>query len=272
MEDDHPLDDSYLKLERAKELLEQLRTEYHDSRYKFAVKFWRGFSRETGAQLVWIEDVPAYPRKWGLIVGDIGNNLRSALDYLVFQLAEDPEKDRTAFPISETEADYLRPRGRKKLNYRDVCLAGVEPVWAEKIDSFQRFNLPPEHRPGPLSFLNWLTNRDKHRVRHPIYSKIETPFGFVTVEGSQYVKKLELRFSPPDILEVGGLITAPKSKKKGDKTILGLDPKRPDDRFGHEIVFGERRLSLMQLFGLVVFVEHVLKEFEPAFIPATGPN
>jgi hypothetical protein len=274
MEDGHPLEDCYLKVERAKELLDQLRTEYDRARLTDpAVGMWFGTSARSGRQEARVVNVPMRPRKWGLIIGDIGNNLRAALDYLVFQLSKASEETRTSFPISETEEDYLRPRGRKKLSYRDTCLVGVEPIWAEKIDSFQGFNLPPAQRPGPLIYLNWLTNRDKHRIRHPVYNRIETPFGWLTIEGTTQIGQLDLSFTPPDLLDVNFSAKPPEGKRKGKRLLMDFKPKiEPDGQSGIEVRFGAWRMSLLQLVGLFGIVEHILAEFEPAFGPVAGPN
>ena len=93
----------------------------------------------TGDTVIAIEYVPQWPPEWGVKIGEVGYNLRAALDYLVFQLSgeggEHPENSRTAFPISEQADDYWRTRGKRK-SYRDQCLADVDAKWAEQINLY----------------------------------------------------------------------------------------------------------------------------------------
>jgi hypothetical protein len=112
---------------------------------------------------------------WGIILGDIAHNLRSALDHLVFELAKsgtNPNRERTQFPIFSDENEYLRPRCENGgASERDRMLAGVPEEARKLIDAYQPFHphpsAVPEHakdRPHPLSVLSAISNRDKHRV------------------------------------------------------------------------------------------------------------
>jgi hypothetical protein len=93
-----------------------------------------------------------------LIFSDIVVNLRSVLDYLVWQLVllggRKPGR-KTAFPIVKNEKDWAVQGG--------VALRGVPEQWAELIESmqpFQRFDRPDLH---PLAILEHVSNLTKHR-------------------------------------------------------------------------------------------------------------
>jgi hypothetical protein len=118
-------------------------------------------------------EIPDAPlTEWGVIVGDVAHNLRSALDHLVFQLAilnqEDPEGMNTQFPIFRKEDDYLavgnRGSRKGKLSARDSHLWGVADADKAIIDGLQPFNAGDRAHLHPLAILNQISNRDKHRL------------------------------------------------------------------------------------------------------------
>ena len=94
------------KIERAKKHLSDLIAaikEFHESKpYEFEVCD----EKETGDR-VWILRVCREPpMQLSAIVGDILNNLRSSLDYLVCGLAEGRKGAKQYFPISDTASKY----------------------------------------------------------------------------------------------------------------------------------------------------------------------
>jgi hypothetical protein len=103
------------------------------------------------------------PPRIGTIIGDIAHNLRSALDYLVWELvlahAGDPEqlgKPLPEFPIcmtTETWERVLRTRIRN-----------VSPQAAARLRDFQPFATDSvQLAEAPLRRLDLLCNHDKHR-------------------------------------------------------------------------------------------------------------
>jgi hypothetical protein len=93
-----------------------------------------------------------------LIFSDIVGNLRSTLDYLVWQLVllggRKPGR-QTAFPIVKREKDWRVQGGS--------ALTGVSEEWAQLIEEmqpFQRFDRPDLH---PLAILEHVNNITKHR-------------------------------------------------------------------------------------------------------------
>ena len=93
-----------------------------------------------------------------LIFSDILGNLRSTLDYLVWQLVllggRKPGR-QTAFPVVKREKDWRVQGG--------AALQGVPEEWAALIEAmqpFHRFDRPDLH---PLAILEHVNNLTKHR-------------------------------------------------------------------------------------------------------------
>lgn len=97
------------------------------------------------------------PRRVGLLVGDTVQDLRSALDYLVFALSGGQRG--TQFPIDDRESDFLVHRdGTGK---RSPLLAGLDDATKERIRELQPFVDSKKNR--WLAHLRDLSNIDKHR-------------------------------------------------------------------------------------------------------------
>jgi hypothetical protein len=120
------------------------------------------------------------PARFGLIAGDCLQNLRSVLDYLVWQLviANGKKPGRhNAFPVCRTPEGY---RG-------SICkLRGVAPEARKIIRSLQPAFLPKRENPYALHVLDELTNENKHRT--PLVTAVlhilkpDQPLPFRTVE------------------------------------------------------------------------------------------
>lgn len=161
----HPLDDARLKVNAAQQNFDALKTtieEYASSRpYSVGV----AYDASKRQHLIHVPAPPALPREWWILVGQLGTNARAALDYLVYELSVyghgDPDKDRTQFPISESQDDYLRS-GRGGITYRDRSLAGVDERFRRRIDDLQPYHRRKSAHRHPLALLAKLTNRDTH--------------------------------------------------------------------------------------------------------------
>ncbi len=107
------------------------------------------------------------PEDWWMKVGELAGNARTALDYLVYQLAidsgSDPSKSRTQFPIFEVQEDYLRGGTR---SWRNRMLAGVAGRHRKVIDNLQPYQRGSRATEDPLAILRSVTDRHKHRERH----------------------------------------------------------------------------------------------------------
>jgi hypothetical protein len=99
--------------------------------------------------------------EFSLVIGDAVQNMRSALDYLVYELARHALagkrlRKRTQFPISTSGIKYFQ-RGRYQ----------VRPLFGEhrrRIRKLQPYQAKGDPRSQPLALLNRLSNTDKHRL------------------------------------------------------------------------------------------------------------
>jgi len=100
------------------------------------------------------------PARFGLIAGDCLQNLRSVLDYLVWQLviANGEKPGRwNAFPVCQTSDGYAGA-------IRNDRLKGVAPEAQEIIKELQPAFLPKGKNPRAIHVLDELTNENKHRA------------------------------------------------------------------------------------------------------------
>lgn len=111
-----------------------------------------------------VNELPPFQR-WSLIIADAFNNLRTALDHLVFTVAmheatPNPpvHEERLQFPIADT-----RKRFDGMVNDGNYLGAISDPI-KTAIEAAQPYNRPHPDLPPLLSILRDLTNRDKHRL------------------------------------------------------------------------------------------------------------
>lgn len=167
----HPLDGARTKLARADEHLDALDNELglvlkpHADRLRFEV-------RQDGDWYVMVtKPIPvSFPLRLSAICGDAVQNLRSALDYVVWELVSAAGKEPTrhnAFPIFTRRRDFedrvIHPNQPKR-----SPLYGLDPngePWAV-IEAAQPFHAPRlrDAMFTNLSALSGLSNRDKHRT------------------------------------------------------------------------------------------------------------
>jgi len=100
------------------------------------------------------------PARFGLIAGDYLQNLRSVLDYLIWQLvlANKGKPSRSnAFPVCTTAGAYQQALDRGRLN-------GVAEEAKDVIRTLQPAFMPPRTNPSAIQVLDELTNENKHRT------------------------------------------------------------------------------------------------------------
>lgn len=100
------------------------------------------------------------PARFGLIIGDCLQNLRSSLDYLVWELVLVANKQPTKnnmFPICST-----RERFQEAVDKRDRLL-GIAPEAVALIESLQPYHLGQDFEKATLLVLDDLANINKHR-------------------------------------------------------------------------------------------------------------
>ena len=109
------------------------------------------------------------PLMWGIVVGEIVHDFRSALDHVVYRLSTS-DKARTLFPIfiEATKFD----------DHAATMLKGVRAERAALIKVLQPFSTG-EHVKSPLWHLAELSNFDKHRTLHLTFGHLQSfNFGF----------------------------------------------------------------------------------------------
>jgi hypothetical protein len=100
---------------------------------------------------------PDVPESVSYMIGDCLQNLRSALDYLVWELclaANGTPTENNAFPICESSESFKRLRARR--------LQGIADEAATQIELLQPYHRE-QYETDPLWILNKLTNVSKHR-------------------------------------------------------------------------------------------------------------
>jgi hypothetical protein len=136
------------------------RTEYQPHRHGFAVI---------------VERVAPIPVGWRLLLGDIANNYRAALDHLAWALVSRGrtppcsgalsrrQEKAVYFPIFEHRAEYNGALARN--------LPGVRRADAAKVRWCQPYHRSTRTRPRhPLALLAGINARDKHRTIQPLWA------------------------------------------------------------------------------------------------------
>lgn len=102
------------------------------------------------------------PPELGLIAGDAIQNIRHALDYLVYELSSPRERKRgnTQFPIFD-DLSRFEAMGVPRIK----SIEGDERALIERLQPYNAFKVP---RASPLFILNQLANQDKHRLLLPV--------------------------------------------------------------------------------------------------------
>jgi hypothetical protein len=247
------------KLRRADELREEFdeRFAYFLDTHPYSIIF--SYDAKSGWHtFTWkVEQEPPF-EDLALIYGDILGNLRTTLDYLVWQLvlvAGNKPGRYTAFPVITRRKDW-EVQGAS-------ALKGVAEEWAEEIEAlqpFQRFERPELH---PLAILEYVNNLNKHRF---------LPVAALTAEKFDYL--INIAAVPPG--------ETFESREFLDRPIVDggeLARFRCGSRIQLEVQVHETprfRMSFKDGLGyewyaveLVEWVREVVARFEPAFFVAS---
>lgn len=155
----HPLDGAFQRIDRAKEhLLEfsQLLDSFRQ-RYLDAVTIYFNPDPPYHAHVIHPGLTPVTEHLLGIVVGEICYNLRSALDYLVYELAFSDSgcvQDGTQFPIDDTPKKFA---GNIPTRLKGLSAAHVAAI--ERLQPYNGCNWP--------KVLRTLSNPDKHRELTP---------------------------------------------------------------------------------------------------------
>lgn len=155
----HPLDGARAKVHRAGEHLNELDAEIQRFIERHPYRFLFERDPNTGdlvCRLRAVSTEEAPPLRWGVLVGDIAHNLRSALDHIACQLAalQRASCEKTQFPLANSPSDFADQTRRR--------LGGVSTRHRAMIRRIQPYN---GRKSGTLlAVLRDMSNADKHRV------------------------------------------------------------------------------------------------------------
>jgi hypothetical protein len=206
----HPLDDARLKWERARTLIEdelvpQVETFLTQDPRPYAVRTERSDAgRDEAILRVHVSRQP--PREWGVVIGDIAHNLRSALDHTVYQLAvqggKNPPSRGTEFPIFLDSAVYhaRTPKGDPQRGSGEYKVRDLDQKAQALVESVQPYR--GDGVSDPLWLLHELSNADKHRVLSVGVSALEET-GFNILPKRNVSRIVGYRIGPFDIFEDG---------------------------------------------------------------------
>jgi hypothetical protein len=153
----HPLDSCFKRVERAHEHLLNLMAQADDTFRKQANSVVFEFDPNPPYKRTINHSLPTetfYGMQFGILMGEICYNLRSALDYLVFELARldsGAEQSGTQFPIIDAKEDFVRDAERR-------WLKGINASHVAAIERLQPYNGCNWTR-----LLRECSNPDKHR-------------------------------------------------------------------------------------------------------------
>jgi hypothetical protein len=108
--------------------------------------------------VIYFSRVDPIPAEFGLLIGDVANNLRSALDHIAFAFAKPttPKEERgIQFPLISKKIDF---NGQAKRN-----LIGVPRNVRAAIERLQPYHRRKNPRLHALRYLQAINNWDKHR-------------------------------------------------------------------------------------------------------------
>lgn len=162
----HPLGASWLKNRRGlfhlKRLDEEVKSFFKTEPYATTAVY----NPDTGVYRLILDRVTPAPSEWSLFVGDCLQNLRSSLDYLVWQLTVANGNAPPPFPLPK-KSQWKRLQFPIYLDQKEFSdhavpqhLWGVSDKARRFIERVQPFG-NPDH---PLWLLGELSNIDKHRT------------------------------------------------------------------------------------------------------------
>lgn len=128
---------------------------------------------QSGQRTYYVRILKEIPLEFSALIGDILQNLRSALDHLAWHLVQSspvtpkaPAKD-IYFPIFETAREYTTGKMRKIQGMSDAAIKAID-------------RLEPYYRPDgegigqsvPLFWLHEINKLDKHRLLIPVWEDV----------------------------------------------------------------------------------------------------
>jgi hypothetical protein len=163
----HALDGCRAKLDWAEKHLNALSEEMRGFMEREGETFTVEYDATENAHLVRVEEKREIPREWGLALGDVVHNIRSALDHLVYQLvglAQAKAHTSHQFPIVDHPNDWMGKVVDPPLQGRRGQLDFIDPGLVAMIEALQPYK-PTTGLPR-LTIIRRFSNTDKHRLIH----------------------------------------------------------------------------------------------------------
>jgi hypothetical protein len=179
----HRLDGPRLKVRRAESEIDAFRRAEDIFRKQTNNKIVKAeFNPKTGKDVYRVSMKVSPPLEWGVLIGEIAHNLRSALDGLVYQLAlletDTPAWD-TGFPVFLRGHTVRRKRKgggllphfkgegtskRRKLGDGEKMIQSLREEHQALIEGLQPYKSGRGGKNSPLWHLYEINNADKHRL------------------------------------------------------------------------------------------------------------
>jgi hypothetical protein len=196
---------------------------------------------------------------WSLMIGDCVHNLRSALDYLVWELAgADPKDIHTMFPIYTNPTKYAQ--GART---RIARLPAEVQVLIEKLQPYNSAPTEELANKSALAALNRLNNADKHQLLTFIAAMPNA--GNIVFTIPERAPKPQHRIQAFDVpLEHDAIVAeltfendmTPKTNMKAEVV--------PNVAFGESVGFG-RRMAVLSLRTIIEQVTMIVQVFKNQF-------
>lgn len=207
------------------------------------------------------------PLTFGILVGECLQNMRSALDHLVWQLAilsgKKTPNGQTAFPVCDT-IDFFRSKRQR------VKVADLAKEYRAAIEALQPFQVGGAARDHWLWYLNELARIDRHRVLHVIGGLPDGPI-FSTHPVDKSVDPI-----PYQLGQLGQTVTmtlqysATTFEDGAEVVNWAFDPPRPDvemkGEFAFAVALGEGAGPPMRPVADVL--DNILRHIEADVLPA----
>jgi len=228
---------------------------------------------ETRQLIYFLTGVRNLPPSIGLVVGDVIQNLRSALDHLAFQLymlgpggQAGGVGSRTYFPIADDVAKYKIEAPRK--------VKGLRPDAIKAIDAIEPYKGGSTDKSDTLWRLEKMNNIDKHRILIAIGSQ----FRSVDVGGLAHRMFQEaMAASPPEMrftIPKFSVFVKPADRlwplKAGDQLFIDAPDAKVDEnrQFRFDVAFGEAQIAagepiIETLQQMADLVDSLIVSFRP---------
>jgi hypothetical protein len=169
------------KLTRSQEHAQTFKNEVlaWSDRHPYSLIKKKNPDRTRHSLIIRVNEPPPFQR-WSLLIADAFNNLRNALDHLVYAIAvyeaspnPPPHEGRLQFPIADCKTRFDR-----SVNDKNHLGTISGPVRAA-IEDAQPYHRPHPTLPPLLAILRDFTNSDKHKLLHlALATPIQGDIGF----------------------------------------------------------------------------------------------